>query len=247
MTTATGMTSLEDRVRAALGTVRDPELDESITDLDFVASVTVGDVGDVGSGATVGGGGEVVVELRLPTYFCAPNFAYLMVADAHDAVSAVAGVGPVTIRLLDHFASDEINAGVAGGRGFSGSFPGLADDELHELRVTFQRKAHQACQERVASRVVRSGRPLEDLAGLTLGDAAPGPELDRLRRRRADLGLPADDAAPLLLGPDGTPVTAPDLVTQLRLAKTTRISIEGNAGLCRGLLGVRYGLGRETG
>ena len=45
MTTTTGTTSLEDRVRAALGTVRDPELDESITDLDFVASVTVGEVG----------------------------------------------------------------------------------------------------------------------------------------------------------------------------------------------------------
>jgi metal-sulfur cluster biosynthetic enzyme len=226
--------ALEERVRTALATVRDPELDESITELDFVASLRV-------TGSTVR------VELRLPTYFCAPNFAYLMVADAHDAVTAVPGVEAVEVRLLDHFASEEINAGVSGGRGFAGSFPGLADDELHELRVTFRRKAHQACQERVASRLVGSGRTVEELAGLTLGDAVPGPELERLRRRRADLDLPAGDGAPLLLAADGTPVTAPDLPAQLRLARTTRISIEGNAGLCRGLLGVRYGLDRKTG
>ncbi|HSE70332.1 MAG TPA: iron-sulfur cluster assembly protein [Nocardioidaceae bacterium] len=226
--------ALEERVRTALATVRDPELDESITELDFVASLRV-------TGSTVR------VELRLPTYFCAPNFAYLMVADAHDAVTAVPGVEAVEVRLLDHFASEEINAGVSGGRGFAGSFPGLADDELHELRVTFRRKAHQACQERVASRLVGSGRTVEELAGLTLGDAVPGPELERLRRRRAELDLPAGDEAPLLLAADGTPVTAPDLPAQLRLARTTRISIEGNAGLCRGLLGVRYGLDRKTG
>ena len=36
--------------------------------------------------------GAAEVHLRLPTYFCAPNFAFLMVADAHDAVAAVPGV-----------------------------------------------------------------------------------------------------------------------------------------------------------
>ena len=64
------------RVLAALDVVRDPELDEPITALGFVASCTV-------SGAP----GEYVaaVRLRLPTYFCAPNFAFLMVADATPA------------------------------------------------------------------------------------------------------------------------------------------------------------------
>ena len=33
----------------------------------------------------------VTVGLRLPTFFCAPNFSFLMVADAYDAVSAVPG------------------------------------------------------------------------------------------------------------------------------------------------------------
>ena len=66
-------------VYAALGTVRDPELDEPITTLGFVAS------------CTVSAEGQAQVRLRLPTYFCAPNFAFLMVADAYDAVTARAG------------------------------------------------------------------------------------------------------------------------------------------------------------
>ncbi|MDX6262200.1 MAG: hypothetical protein QOH84_3888, partial [Kribbellaceae bacterium] len=165
---------VDDSIWAALGTVRDPELDSPITELGFVSAVL--------SEPAV-----LTVELRLPTYFCAPNFAYLMVADAYDAVAAQVAEQAVVIRLLDHFASDEINAGVAGGRGFAGSFPGLADDELEELRVTFQRKAHRACQEQVASHLVKQGWSVSDLATATLADACVGQDLDRLTRRRNDL------------------------------------------------------------
>lgn len=231
----------------ALGTVRDPELDAPVTELGFVAGVSSAD-------------GAVEVELRLPTYFCAPNFAYLMVADAYDAVAAVPGVKKVVVRLEDHFASDEINNGVAASRGFEGSFPGLADGELEELRRTFRRKAHRACQEQVASRLLKAGWTMLTLADTTLGEAeaaltppsaAPEQqaeiEFDRLRRRRAELGLSSGPEAALLVQDDGTPITAVDLPLQLRMAKTTRISIEGNSGLCRGLLSVRYGLPRPPG
>lgn len=220
-------------VESALSSVRDPELDESITSLDFVDSVTVA-------------GSAVTVELRLPTYFCAPNFAYLMVADAYDAVAQLPGVDAVAVRLLDHFASDEINAGIAAGRGFAGTFPGLADDELAELRLTFRRKAHRACQERCASALISAGWEVGELTSGTLADVPPGPDLDRLRRRRAELDLPAGADAPLLVDDDGTPIAAVELPAQLRLARTTRISIEGNAAFCRGLLAVRYGRGEEA-
>lgn len=234
------MTALAaETVLGALAAVRDPELDEPVTDLGFVSRVQVD-------------GDAVLVELRLPTYFCAPNFAYLMVADAHDAVAAVPGVGSVAVRLLDHFASDEINAGVSQSRGFAGSFPGLADDEpagdeLADLRLTFRRKAHRACQERVAARLLADGRDPETLARATLGEVPAGEALDGLRRRREELGLPCGDDAPLLLRDDGRPVSAAAVPAHLRFARTTRISIEGNSGLCRGLLGVRYGLGRSVG
>ena len=70
------------------------------------------------------------MHLRLPTYFCAPNFAFLMVADAYEAVSAVPGVRRAVIVLDDHFASDAINGGVAARAGFVESFGGLANGEL---------------------------------------------------------------------------------------------------------------------
>lgn len=144
----------EREVWTALGSVRDPELDEPITELKFVTEVRVA-------------GGAVHVRLRLPTYFCAPNFAYLMVADAYDAVSALDWTEDVTVRLEDHFASEEINGGVAGDAGFRGSFPGEADAELDELRATFQRKAHAACLE-------RSCRTLLDQAGRSKDSPRPG-------------------------------------------------------------------------
>src|ERR1700730_17102263 len=89
------------RVLAALEGVRDPELDEPITALGFVDSCTLSD------------DGVAEVRLRLPAYFCAPNFAFLMVADAYDAVSTVDGVVRTEVTLEDHFASDQINGGVA--------------------------------------------------------------------------------------------------------------------------------------
>src|SRR5438270_12032232 len=108
------MTSKDGAVLAALATVRDPELDEPITSLGFVSSCTVSAAGDT------------TVRLRLPTYFCAPNFAFLMVADAYDALAATEGVRSVDVVLEDHFASAAINQGVAARAGFARSFDGEA-------------------------------------------------------------------------------------------------------------------------
>jgi len=99
--TAPAFVASQERLLAALETVRDPELDEPITSLGFVAS------------CTVSADGDAEVRLRLPTYFCAPNFAYLMVADAYDVVSVLPGVRRTSVVLEDHFASDAINDGVA--------------------------------------------------------------------------------------------------------------------------------------
>ena len=69
---------------------------------------------------------RATVRLRLPTFFCSPNFSWLMVADAHDAVSAVPGVTRADIALEDHFVSEVINQGVAARSGFVAAFPGEA-------------------------------------------------------------------------------------------------------------------------
>ncbi|MEV7097421.1 iron-sulfur cluster assembly protein [Amycolatopsis sp. NPDC051045] len=219
-------------VWAALGTVRDPELDEPLTDLGFVARCEVSDAG------------HAVVRLRLPTYFCAPNFAFLMVADAYDAVAGVPGLTGLDLKLDDHFAADVINRGVAARQGFVASFEGEAVDELDTLRHDFVRKAVLAGTDRVCRSVAGL-----DPASLTLGDVPPGPDLDRLRARRRELGLPAEDGDPLLLDPaTGAAVPADGAKRHLAFARLTRTSMEANSGVCRGMLRARYALtGEEEG
>jgi metal-sulfur cluster biosynthetic enzyme len=222
--------SVMDRVMSALDTVRDPELDEPVTTLGFVSS------------AVVSCDGVATVHLRLPTYFCAPNFAFLMVADAYDAVSAVSGVRRAEITLDDHFASTEINSGVAARAGFENTFGALAAGELDQLRVDFLRKALLAGTDRVCRPLLAGGRDPAELAGLRLGDVPASPELDRLRARRAELGLPAGDDAPLLVDAvTGAPVEPDGLRVHLGRARLTRVSLEANGGVCRGMLHGRYG------
>ncbi len=220
-------TAVHDAVTAALGTVRDPELDESIVDLGFVTEISVED-------------GRAAIRLQLPTYFCAPNFAYLMVSDAHDAVAAVEGVTAVSIVLEDHFASSEINAGVAAGAGFVSSFGEEASGELDELRLTFQRKAHTACMERACRQLLAGGWTIEGLSHASLDDLPPTAERDSLLRRRSDLGLANRGDAPVFVDDSGVPVPQEQVPARLRFAQAVRVSIDGNAHFCRGLLTTRY-------
>lgn len=219
---------LRDAVWQALDTVLDPELDEPITSLEFVKS------------CTVSADGVARVRLRLPTFFCAPNFSWLMVADAHDAVSAVPGVTGVDIALEDHFVAEVINQGVAAQSGFVAAFAGEAVQELDDLRAEFLRKAALAGQEKVARPLVNAGATPEELASMRLGQVPPSVDLDRLAARRAQVGLPHDADAPLLLAPDGEPVTAAQVPLHLRRARLTGVSIEANGGFCRDLLAQRY-------
>jgi metal-sulfur cluster biosynthetic enzyme len=207
--------SLRSQVLAALGTVYDPELDEPVTTLGFVGSLVVA-------------GGEVAVRLRLPTPQCAPNFAFLMAADARRAVLAVPGVRSVSVVLEDHFTGEEINAAVAGGGGFDDAFPGESEGSLDALRALFQRKALLARQAR-----------LLDAPASTLGELS-GPDAERVRALRLALGIDASDAAPAFVRGDGTPVSSEDLRFR-RMASLTALSLETNGGMCRDLLRVRYG------
>ncbi len=141
------MTTSE-RVLGALATVYDPELDEPITSLRFVSSCDVTDAGDVD------------ILLRLPTPQCAPNFAFLMAADARNAVRRLPDVRRVSVRLEDHYTGDEINTALAAGEGFTGAFPGETDDDsLESLRELFTRKALIARQTRVCESLLRRPAP----------------------------------------------------------------------------------------
>ncbi|MBM9465933.1 metal-sulfur cluster assembly factor [Nakamurella leprariae] len=212
----------------ALGTVADPELDEPITDLGFVRSVRIDDDG-------------IEVHLRLPSSFCAPNFAYLMASDALDALRGVPAIGEVTVRLDDHHDSDKINAGLAADAGYRGTFGGEAADSLDQLRLTFLRKAHTAAMERSVERLLRSSAwTLEELGWLTLADLPASPSTEALIRRRRDIGLRSCGSDRVLVDDTGTAVPFAEIPLRLRFAKSVRISIDGNAHFCRGLLATRY-------
>ena len=214
----------------ALSGVRDPELDEPITDLDFVSSLEI-----VDEAATI--------RLRLPTYFCAPNFAYLMVADAQAAALSVPGVERATVYLDDHYASDEINSGVNEQHGFDGAFPKETESpDLEELRTVFRRKSFVSRQEQLCRTLRADGHSSEELANMRLEDLPPSDEFETYRERRLELGLDVSAGAPFIVDPDGNRVPEEAVVQHLRFAKTVRVSIEGNASLCRGLLSTRYGI-----
>ena len=229
------MTVDEARVLGALSHVRDPELDEPITELGFVSDLEIERE-------------AVNIRLRLPTYFCAPNFAYLMVADAREAILSVPGVRWANVILDDHYASDEINGGVNGRQGFDGAFPGEAEGpDLEELRSIFQRKSFVSRQEKLCRALLANGRTPAELVRMRVGDLPPTDEAEKYLKRRAELEVDVSPRAPLIVDPDGRRVPEEAVVEHLRFAKTIRVSIEGNAGLCRGLLDVRYASSRGVG
>ncbi|GAA4918718.1 metal-sulfur cluster biosynthetic enzyme [Actinomycetospora succinea] len=231
---AAAATGTAARVWEALRTVRDPELDSDVVSLDFVGSCSVSD------------DGVATVSLRLPTYFCAPNFAFLMVADAHDAVSATPGVTRADVTLADHFASDAINAGVAARAGFVGSMAGTevgeAVAELDDLRRTFTERALMAGTDLVVRPLMRGGATPEDVAAMTLADAPDSDDLRRLRARRRELGIPAGDDDPLVVDPSGATVGVDALPLHLRKARSYQVGVDANTSICRGQLAARYGV-----
>jgi metal-sulfur cluster biosynthetic enzyme len=212
----------------ALGTVFDPELDESITTLRFVTSCDVSADGDVD------------VRLRLPTPQCAPNFAFLMAADARDAVRRLPGVRGVTVVLEDHYTGDEINAAVGRGEGFAGAFPGETEGELDALRELFHRKALVARQSRLCEALLAAGATAEEVTARRVVDLPDEHDAHRCLELREHLGIPTAADAPAFVRPDAAPIAAAELTHWLRMARLVRTSLEANGGICRSLLAVRY-------
>jgi metal-sulfur cluster biosynthetic enzyme len=164
---STKMTNLPyrlEQVRTALDTVTDPEIDESVAALEFISRVEVSDEN------------VVSIEFRLPTYWCAPNFAFMMAGDMRDAVMEMDWVRNVSVQLLDHFSADLINRGVALKQDFRDAFPGETDDDLASVRLKFLGKAFERRQELLIRHLLGTGCSgewisqisLRELVGLSL-------------------------------------------------------------------------------
>ncbi len=88
---------------------------------------------------------RVEVRFRLPTYWCSPNFAFLMADDIARVVRTLPWVSEVRPRLEDHMCSDEVNRGVEHGLSFADAFAGhQVGGSIEELRETFLRRAFPA-------------------------------------------------------------------------------------------------------
>jgi hypothetical protein len=171
-----------------------------------------------------------------------------MVADAREAALSVPGIGRVSVILEEHYASEELNTSFNTEGGFDDAFPGETEGpDLEELRTIVRRKSFVSRQERLCRTLISEGRSPQELAAMRLGEMAPSQDFEKYLERRKELGLDASEEAPLVVDPEGNRVPEEAVIEHLRFAKTVRVSIDGNAGLCRGLLDVRYGGARGVG
>lgn len=219
-----------------LSAVVDPELDESVTELKFVTGVRVAE------------DGRVRVGFRLPTYWCAANFAFLMADDMRRAVLALPWATGVDVELDEHMYADAINRGIASGRSFRATFGGEArEEDVEDVRRVFLVKAFQRRQETLLRRLLKSGRAPADVLALSvarLRELALDPEDERLVRRyleRRDAVGPARADDPAFVDERGAAIPPEGLRTHLRRLRGVAVNVEFNGALCRGLLAARYG------
>jgi metal-sulfur cluster biosynthetic enzyme len=223
----------EAEVRLALDRVTDPELDEPVTDLRFIEHLTVSRDGTVSIG------------FRLPTYWCAANFAFLMAADMQRAVGALPWVSQVRVTLGEHMYAEKINHGLANRLSFQATFGNEASAELDELRQSFLVKAFQRRQETLLRHLLKMGLHAEQLVPMSLQDLQamtlePGHE--NLRRRYLDRRDVCPGPAEKLAFVDahGNPLAAENLAAYLQALGRVTINAEFNGALCRGLLAARF-------
>jgi metal-sulfur cluster biosynthetic enzyme len=215
-----------------LQTVTDPELDEPVTALEFVTR------------ADVDANNCVHIEFRLPTYWCAANFSFLMADDMRNAVKELPWVADVSIVLGEHMYADKINAGLARGLNFQETFGAEADGDLDELRRTFLLKAFQRRQAALLAHLIEAGRDAARLVEMTL-DELIALEIDeagaRLRTRYLERRpIIADATSRAFVDAEGNPLQAETLSTYVRTLRRVDINAEFNSALCRGLLHARF-------
>lgn len=220
-----------------LGAVTDPELDEPITDMGFVERLEVRR-------------GEVEIAFRLPTYWCSPNFAFLMADGIRRAALAPSWACAARVVLLDHCYAERVNAAVNGDQSFDAVFAEMSDGaDLSELRETFREKAFLRRQEAVMRGLIAMGWTHAQITGLSLAgfDALnlsnqPEAAMQKPRYREilvADgLALLPDD--PAFVTWRGDPLPSEELGDHLMRLRALRINMEFNGAMCRGLAATRY-------
>ena len=224
------------QVWACLQSVTDPELDESVVELKFVTHADVDE------------NNHVHIGFRLPTYWCAANFSFLMADDMRQAVTALDWVTGVTVVLGEHMYADKINAGLSQGLSFEDTFGAEADGNLDELRQTFLVKAFQRRQVALLNYLTAAGHEIEKLIALTLSDLEclmldiEGQKLVQRYLERRHVVSPIRPDALAFITSEGAVLKSDTYAGYVSGLRRIGVNAEFNGALCRGLLAVRFDL-----
>jgi metal-sulfur cluster biosynthetic enzyme len=251
-TTIEESTSLitEEQVYAAIADVLDPELDEPLVKLGFIDRVQIEHT-------------DVTVAFKLPTFWCAPNFAYLMASDLRARLRTLPGIRTAHVVLLDHCTEEQITAGVNQDQPFAQAFAGEvgADEDLEELRRIFLRKGFLMRQDTLLRQLLKAGLDESTLLILRRKDLIVDEPADtafvllperelRLEkagrnaalylRKAVTLGLPSHENDPLIIDDQGQPISPGGLPDFLRRSRSVRLNIAFNTSMCTALFRTRY-------
>ena len=225
----------KEEILQKLSQVYDPELDQSVTEMGFIEDIFMD-------------GTDVTIYFRLPTYWCSPNFAYIMAEDMRDRVLEIPWVSSVEIALKDHCAAEQVNQGVTQGKTFSEVFSDLSGGNLEELRQKFRVKTFLSRQEYLMRHLLGTQMTHAEMAAASLGEVEQWPLLgtegkhllERYRKIRRELGHSCDPDQRAFIKADGSLIEPEQFSAYLLEARRTRLSMEFNAHYCRGLLETRY-------
>ena len=237
MTCAIPIASRQGELWRRLEGVNDPELDEPVTDMGFIER------------AEIAADGSVDVGFRLPTYWCSPNFAFLMLDDVKSALEALSWKPEFRITLHDHMFAEEVNRGIAEGISFAEIFHALSDEaDLSDLREKFREKAFKRRQEATILDLKGLGIADSEIVRMTLamfdkivfGDAEARKRKDRYRQALV-LRWPAfGQRDAVVIDYYGNRIGREELPAHLAKLRSVRINMEFNGALCRGLKDTRY-------
>ncbi len=230
-------------VLSALDGVTDPELDQSIVELDYIDDIEI-EVEEQGA--------HVDVSFTLPTAWCSPAFAWMMALDGREAVEGLSGVARCAMRLREHMHAQEVTEGVNNGHSFDATFPD-ADGGIADVRTTLDAKARLTRQYDAVETLLAAGMTHEQIARLTTDSLRFFGEYVAIEVRDGAVEIVVDaeplrryldkaeqvgclvEGEPLFRTPEGDAIDPDEAELVHRRARLAHVNMSGQGGVCDAL------------
>ena len=230
-------------IKKCLKTVFDPELDESIVDLGFISNIEIKP------------NFHVSIELKLPTYFCSANFAWIMCYDSKKAIEKLSWVLDVEVELVDHFVMNKVNKGLKNNETFSSIFGANKANDITKLRIKFDKKAYLNRQSLLIQFLRKKNLLDSEIVNMTLDnltifaskfyDDEFNKNLRRYKTLKEKLIKNKKNINFAFLDLDGSKIHENNLLEYLRTLRRTTGSITANSEMCKILMKERYSAGGQ--